>query len=63
MITKNYQASVSGTLIASGEGGVTMTCNGPLDWAIGDSLTVAPTVKLRHSLTPREEMNPYLEAG
>jgi hypothetical protein len=63
MITKTYQATITGKLVASGEGVATLSCPSGGQWAVGDSDAVAPTSSVRHSIGARDTASMQLEDG
>jgi hypothetical protein len=63
MITKTYQSTITGKLVASGEGVATLSCPSGGQWAVGDSDAVAPTSSVRHSINARDTTSMQLEEG
>jgi len=63
MITKNYAATAEGKLVASGPGVATVSTDSIVSWAIGDSDTTAPAIRLKHTLKYSEKDSMDLADG
>lgn len=63
MISKNYQITSSGVLVASGAGAATLTSHGQSYWAIGDSAVTAPSMEIMHTAHSGENISLMLEAA
>lgn len=63
MITKNYKADQDGKHIASGPGVATISTDSKLTWAVGNSSSIAPSLRVKHTLNYGDKDSMELQEG